>query len=118
MAVIKTSPNTTGTTGNANRPAPPTTLTKTPAATRAGVSARPGTSRTPQAAPKSSRDFLSDTQSELRKVVWPTREEVRSGTIVTVMLLIVFGAYIFGLDAIIAKTFEALNLYGGATPGR
>lgn len=115
MAVIKTTPNTTG---SAPRPTPPQTLTKTPSANRAGVSARPGATRTTQAAPKSSRDFLSDTQSELRKVVWPTREEVRSGTIVTVLLLIVFGAYVFGLDTLIGKVFESL-LYGGvAAPTR
>ncbi len=112
MAVIKTSPNTTGTTGNANRPAPPVSVAKAPASARAGIAARPAAGRLPQAAPRSSRAFLTDTQAELKKVVWPTREEVRSGTIVTVLLLLVFGAYIFGLDSIIAKVFQGLHLYG------
>ncbi len=112
MAVIKTSPNTTGTTGNTNRPPTPSTVAKAPAQARAGIAARPAAGRLPQAAPKSSRDFLTDTQAELKKVVWPTREEVRSGTIVTVLLLLVFGAYIFGLDTVIAQLFQGLHLYG------
>jgi len=118
MAVIKTTPNTTGTTGTSSRPPETTPVAKPPAAARTGIAARPAAGRVPQAAPKPSGAFLSDTQSELKKVVWPTRDTVQSGTIVTVLLLVVFGAYIFGLDAIIAKVFDSLNLYGTASVAR
>ena len=60
---------------------------------------------------------VQDTMTELRRVVWPTREKVQAGTIVTIGLLVFFGAYIFGLDSIINALFQALNLYPQATPG-
>jgi preprotein translocase SecE subunit len=60
---------------------------------------------------------VQDTMTELRRVVWPTREKVQAGTIVTIGLLVFFGAYIFGLDSIINALFHALNLYPQATPG-
>ena len=119
MAVIKTTPKTAGTTGGANRPVETTSVAKAPASTRpggTGVATRSGVSRAPQSAPKPSRAFLADTQTELRRVVWPTREEVRSGTIVTVLLLLVFGAYVFGLDSFFAWLFNSLGLYSDTGP--
>lgn len=66
-------------------------------------------------APADARSFIADTQAELRRVVWPTQEEVRSGTIVTVMLLIFFALYIFVLDYAADWIFHALGLYSRTT---
>jgi len=55
--------------------------------------------------------FVAETRAELQKVVWPSREAVRAGTIVTILMLIVFGLYIFGLDAFFNWLFHAINLY-------
>ena len=57
------------------------------------------------------RTFINDTMAELRRVVWPSREDVRSGTVVTVGLLIFFAIYIFGLDFVADWLFHALGLY-------
>lgn len=60
--------------------------------------------------PTDSKTFLNDTAAELRRVVWPTRDEVRSGVIVTVGLLVFFSLYIFGIDKLIGAIFTLLGL--------
>jgi len=80
--------------------------------------ARPGTRTAAPARAGNAGQFISETQTELRRVVWPTRTEVRSGTIVTVGLLIFFAMYIFGLDYVAENLFKLLGLYGAAgAPG-
>jgi preprotein translocase SecE subunit len=61
-----------------------------------------------------SGQFIAETQAELRRVVWPTKEEVTAGTIVTIMMLFFFAFYVSGLDVIVEKIFEAIGLYGNA----
>lgn len=58
-----------------------------------------------------SKSFVNDTIAELRRVVWPDTNTVRSGTIVTIGLLIFFGLYISGLDIAAKWLFETLGLY-------
>jgi len=52
--------------------------------------------------------FVNDVRTEMRRVVWPTREEVRSGVIVTVLLLLFFAFYIFGLDWVTERILGAV----------
>jgi preprotein translocase subunit SecE len=44
------------------------------------------------------RAFLSEVKSELKKVTWPSWQEVRSTTIVVVATTFFFGFYLWGLD--------------------
>ena len=67
-------------------------------------------------APAKPRDFINDTLAELRRVVWPARDTVQSGTIVTIGLLIFFGLYIYGLDRAIEWIFSAVGLYADRGP--
>jgi preprotein translocase subunit SecE len=62
-------------------------------------------------APDSSRNFFRDMITELKRVVWPTRDEVQAGTIVTLGLLIFFSLYIFGLDFLAERFFQSLGFY-------
>ena len=64
-----------------------------------------------QAQPTDRKAFVHDTIAELKRVVWPTREQVRSGVIVTIGLLIFFSLYIFILDRGFSALFTALGLY-------
>ncbi|MEK7186018.1 MAG: preprotein translocase subunit SecE [Patescibacteria group bacterium] len=50
--------------------------------------------------------FLQEVQEELKKVVWPTREEVIRLTIVVLFVSVVVGLFLGGLDAILVKLFE------------
>lgn len=102
MAIVRTTSKETGTTGSA----PPSVRPKAPdnnASRLANGRAMSNRAVSP-ANPANSGQFLADTRKELSRVVWPTREEVRSGTIVTIGLLLFFALYIFGLD-LVAERF-------------
>ncbi|HIN06157.1 MAG TPA: preprotein translocase subunit SecE [Dehalococcoidia bacterium] len=49
--------------------------------------------------------FLQETFSELRKAVWPSREETSRLTVVVIALAIAAGFFLGGLDRIFAETF-------------
>ncbi len=128
MAIVKTTTRDTtnstgtppdsgnGTTGNG---AAPVDRTKS-VVNQGGTIVRPAPrsasgARTPlasqRAAAPRSGSFIQETRVELQKVVWPSRDDVQAGTIVTILLLIVFGAYIFGLDAFFSWLFHVIGLY-------
>ena len=88
--------------------APTARPTRTP-----GVINRPqqGTSK-----PASPKDFVNDTVTELKRVVWPTKEERVSGTIVTIGLLIFFAIYIAGLDSLARVIFVGLGILPPGAP--
>jgi len=52
-----------------------------------------------------SRAFLEECWAELRKVHWPTREETRAATSAVVIGVIVVGAYLGVIDAILSFVF-------------
>ena len=76
---------------------------------------RTGAATQQQSGPTDAKSFIADTRAELNRVTWPTNEEVRAGTIVTVGLLIFFSLYIFVLDYAADWVFHALGLYTRTT---
>jgi preprotein translocase subunit SecE len=54
--------------------------------------------------------FFSEVRGEMRKVAWPTRQEVINSTIVVLIAIVVMGALIFGFDY--ASSKAVLFLYG------
>lgn len=55
-----------------------------------------------------SRDFLNDVRSEMRKVVTPSREEVRNTTFVVIICVFLFAAFFFAVDAVLGAALKAL----------
>ena len=123
MAVIRTRKDT-DTSGEAppgaveSTPVVPTDRTKSVVKTSAPVvrSPRtPGRAQMPGGAPLAtsgdSRSFVKDTIVELKRVVWPTKDEVVAGTVVTIGLLIFFSIYIFFLDYLAESFFKAMGFY-------
>jgi preprotein translocase subunit SecE len=53
-------------------------------------------------------EFLKDVRSEMRKVVWPSRPEVQSTTIVVLVTVFIFAAYFWLVDNIIGRAVEAV----------
>ncbi len=49
--------------------------------------------------------FLQETYGELRKSVWPSREETSRLTVVVIALSIVAAFFLGGLDRLFAETF-------------
>ena len=44
--------------------------------------------------------FVRDTRSELKKVVWPSKEDTRKNTTVVLVVVLIAAAVLFVLDAI------------------
>ncbi len=53
-------------------------------------------------------EFLKDVRSEMRKVIWPSREEVQSTTTVVLVTVFIFAAYFWLVDNVIGRGIEAL----------
>lgn len=51
----------------------------------------------------SARQFLKEVRQELRKVIWPTRQELVTYTIVVLVTVTVLTAFVFGLDAVFSR---------------
>jgi preprotein translocase subunit SecE len=46
----------------------------------------------------SAQDFVRGVITEMRRVTWPTREEWISATILTIVLVVVIGVFVYLLD--------------------
>jgi len=57
--------------------------------------------------------FLRDTRAEMRRVSWPTLLEVRNTTIITLVAVIFFALYLFGVDRVWAFLIDRLRLWLG-----
>ena len=57
--------------------------------------------------------FLRDTRSEMRRVSWPTANEVRNTTIITLIAVIFFAIYLFSVDRVWAFLIEHLRSFLG-----
>jgi len=58
--------------------------------------------------------FLRDTRAEMRRVSWPTANEVKNTTIITLIAVVFFALYLFGVDRIWSFLIEHLRtLLGG-----
>jgi preprotein translocase subunit SecE len=69
----------------------------------------------PQAAPAQKKrtppiQFIREVVAELKKVAWPSRQEVVAYSIVVLVSTIVITALIFGMDFVFAKAI--LSLFG------
>ncbi len=53
--------------------------------------------------------FVRETQSELRKVTWPTREEVIRLTVVVIVLSMIASVVLFAADSLFAWALLALQ---------
>jgi len=59
------------------------------------------------------RQFLHDTRAEMRRVSWPSAIEVRNTTIITLIAVIFFALYLFGVDRVWAFAIEHLRTWLG-----
>jgi preprotein translocase subunit SecE len=58
-------------------------------------------------------NFLRDVRSELKKVTWPSKNEVVSTTIVVIAATIFFGFYLFFMDVIFSWVItQVKSLFG------
>ncbi|MBI3282893.1 preprotein translocase subunit SecE [Candidatus Curtissbacteria bacterium] len=50
--------------------------------------------------------YVKQSKQELDKVIWPTKTETLRLTVIVLLISILIGAYIAGIDAILAKLSE------------
>lgn len=54
------------------------------------------------------REFFEQSQVEIKKVVWPSRKETMATSIAVVVVVIVMGLYLFGIDALFSKIVQVI----------
>jgi preprotein translocase subunit SecE len=59
------------------------------------------------------KQFMADSRVELRKIVWPNRQETGMTTLVVFVFLLVAGVFFWGLDLALAWATRALTGQGG-----
>jgi preprotein translocase subunit SecE len=57
--------------------------------------------------------FVRDTRAEMRRVSWPTMNEVKNTTIITLIAVIFFALYLFGVDRMWAFLIDHLYTWMG-----
>jgi len=58
-------------------------------------------------------NFLKDVKAELKKVTWPSKNEVTSTTIVVIAATVFFGFYLFFMDLLFSWVISQIkNLFG------
>ena len=53
-------------------------------------------------------DFLREVRVELSKVVWPSRDQTIKLTLMVILITVIVGFFIAGIDAILAKLASLL----------
>ncbi len=48
------------------------------------------------------KKYFKDTKSELKKVTWPTKEQLKKNTLVIISFIIMIGIFLFVFDALFA----------------
>lgn len=54
------------------------------------------------------KTYWYETVSEMEKVTWPSKNEVKGSTIVTVVVSLMAGFFMFGVDLILAQGVSTL----------
>ena len=58
-------------------------------------------------------DLLIDTEAEMKKVTWPTMDEVINSSIIVVLFVLFIGGYVASADALLSRVVR-LIIFGGA----
>jgi preprotein translocase subunit SecE len=53
---------------------------------------------------ESTRSYLSDIRSEMKRVTWPSRDRVQSTTMVVIVSVFIFATYFKIVDTVIERT--------------
>jgi preprotein translocase subunit SecE len=52
------------------------------------------------------RQYLREVRDEMRKVAWPRRPEIRRYSIIVIVTVVIYTAYIFGLDQLFSRAAD------------
>ena len=60
---------------------------------------------------ESTRDYLTDVRSEMRRVTWPNRKQVESTTLVVIVSVFTFALYFEIVDKVLQETVQRAYQY-------
>ena len=58
---------------------------------------------------ESTREYLTDIRSEMKRVTWPSRDRVQSTTLVVLVSVFIFAAYFQVVDYVVQHSVVALE---------
>jgi preprotein translocase subunit SecE len=58
-------------------------------------------------------NFLREVRSEIKKVTWPSRNEVYNTTIVVLIAMVFFGFYLYFMDAVFSWVLLKIKAFFG-----
>jgi preprotein translocase subunit SecE len=80
-----------------------------PKPTRSEDESSPSRTRTRTGGGGGPVQFIRDVRLEMKKVSWPTRNEVVSTVVVVMIAVVFFAAYLWGVDNLLNLFFEQLE---------
>ncbi len=57
------------------------------------------------------RGFVRDVRTEMSKVSWPSREQLKDSTMVVIVVALVFAAFAFSVDRLLSSAVKLLFSY-------
>ena len=57
-------------------------------------------------------EFAKESKTEVRKVIWPTRQETRTTTLIVLVATMIVGLFLYGLDWIIVRVVSFITGLG------
>jgi preprotein translocase subunit SecE len=57
---------------------------------------------------KKTKQFVEDVRVEMKKVIWPEREQLVSSTVIVLVISAIFTLFIFFADTIISRVINIL----------
>jgi preprotein translocase subunit SecE len=60
---------------------------------------------------ESTREYLTDVRSEMRRVTWPNRKQVESTTLVVIVSVFTFALYFEIVDKVLQQTVQRAYQY-------
>ncbi len=53
--------------------------------------------------------YLRDVRGEMKKVTWPSKDDLVKTTIAVLIISLFFGVYLFGVDVVFARIFQHIG---------
>ncbi|VAX23644.1 Protein translocase subunit SecE [hydrothermal vent metagenome] len=53
-------------------------------------------------------NFFNDVVKEMKKVTWPTKDELKESTVVVIVTCLIIAAFTYLIDMVVAQLFKGL----------
>ena len=53
-------------------------------------------------------NFFNDVVKEMKKVTWPTKEELKESTVIVIVTCLIIAAFTYVIDMIVAQIFRGI----------